>query len=225
MRPVGAAVAVVSLALGAPGVASAASITVDPANRCYREQQRVFLMAQGYSPNGFVNFTRDGNMVARLQADPSGAISGNLTLPGLIKGQRPLTYVGTDEGNPSLTASVTLLTTATDVRVKPETGPPNRRLTITGRGFWGGKTLWAHVRRVRRGERARTRARARVRSVRIGRVRGPCRKVRATKRLFRRNTAPGRYRVQFDMFRRYRPERAVEYDDLSVRILRPTRRR
>jgi hypothetical protein len=225
MRPVGAAVAVVALALGAPGAASAASITVDPVNRCYRETQRVFLMAQGYSPNGWVEFTRDGNRVARLQADPSGAISGNLTLPGLIEGQRPLTYVGTDEANPSLTASVTLLTTATDVRVKPRTGPPNRRLTITGRGFWGGKTLWAHVRRVRRGERARTRARARVRSVRIGAIKGACRKVRAHRRLFRRNTAPGRYRVQFDTFRRYRPHRDVQYDDLSVRILPPVRRR
>jgi hypothetical protein len=225
MRPVGAAVAVVSLALGAPGAASAATITVDPVNRCYREQAQVFLMAQGYSPNGFVNFTRGGKNVARLQADPSGAIQGHLTLPGLIKGQRPLTYVGTDEANPSLTASVTLLTTATDVRVKEQSGAPNRVLTITGRGFWGGKTLWAHVRHVKRGKRARARARARVRSVRVGRVTGACRKVRARKRLFRRGTAPGRYRVQFDTFRRYRPERMVEYDDLSVRILRPTRRR
>jgi hypothetical protein len=225
MKPVRAAVAVVSLALGAPGAASAASITVDPVNRCYREQERVFLMAQGYSPNGFVNFTRGGNHVERLQADASGAISAHLTLPGLIAGQRPLTYVGTDEANPSLTASVTLLTTATDVRVKPKRGAPNRRLTITGRGFWGGDTLWAHVRRVRRGERARTRARARVRSVRIGPIKRPCRKVRAMKRLFRRNTAPGRYRVQFDTFRRYRPNRKVQYDDLSVRIHTPVRRR
>jgi hypothetical protein len=225
MRLVGAAVAVASLALGAPGGASAASITVDPVNRCYREQGQVFLMAQGYSPNGWVSFTRDGNEVERLQADASGAISATLILPGLIAKQRPLTYVGTDEANPSVTASVTLLTTATDVRVSPPSGPPNRLLTITARGFWGGKTLWAHVRRVRRGERARARARARVRSVRIGAIEGACRKVRARKRLFRRSTAPGRYRVQFDTFRRYRPERRIEYDDLSVRILPPVRRR
>jgi hypothetical protein len=215
------AVAVVSVALAAPGVASAATLTVDPVRPCYRETQRVFLIAQGYTPNGKVDFTRDGNIVATLDAGPDGSIQGHLTLPGLLMGRRALTYVATDQTDPARTAQVSLLTTATSVRVGPETGAPNRMLRIRARGFKGGRTLWAHVRRRgnRRGGAVRTRA------VRIGRVRGRCWTVRARKRLFRRSTAPGRYRVQFDTFRRYKPRREVEYDELFVTISRASRSR
>ena len=215
MRPLGAAVAIATAVLAMPAAASAATLAVEPASPCYREQQTVFLMAQGYTPNGFVDFTRDGRLVERLQADASGAISGNLTLPGLLTGQRMLTYVGTDSSDSSRTAQVSLLASATDVGVKPVRGLPNRRLTIRGRGFFGGETVWAHVTRMGR----RAGASARARTVRIGPVEGACRRVRATRRLFRRSPAPGRYRVQFDTFRRYRPHRAVEYDDLIVTIL------
>jgi hypothetical protein len=217
MASIRAAVAVVSIALAAPGAASAATLTVDPQRSCYRETQRVFLLAQGYTPNGQVEFTRDGRPIADpLTADGNGTIQGNLTLPGLLRGQRPLTYVATDQTNPALTAQVTLMTTATDVLVGPRRGRPNRRLRIRARGFKGGRTLWAHVRRARRGA-------VRTRTVRIGRVRGPCWKARARKRLFRRSTAPGRYRVQFDTFRRYKPRRKIEYDELIVTISRARR--
>ena len=217
MRPFRTAAAVASLALAAPGAATAATLTVEPESRCYRERQQVFLVAQGYTPNGKVDFTRDGNLVETLDADPSGTIQGHLTLPGLLRGQRVLTYVATDQTDPALTAQVSLPTTATYVRVGPETGAANRRLRISARGFRFGRTLWAHVRR-RRGGPVRTRA------VRIGRVRGPCWKVRARKRLFRRSTPPGRYRVQFDTFRRYKPNRKIQYDELFVTITRASRR-
>jgi hypothetical protein len=214
MRPLRIAVAIVSVALAVPATASAATLTVDPVKPCYREQDRVFLIAQGYTPNGFVDFTRDGNLVRRLQADATGLIQGNLRLPGLIMGRSTLTYVATDVADPARTAQVSLLTTAIDVRVAPETGAPNRRLRIRARGFEGGRTLWAHVRRTGR----RPGARVRTRTVRIGRVKGPCWTVTAQRRLFRRGTAPGRYRVQFDTFRRYKPGRAIEYDELWVTI-------
>jgi hypothetical protein len=218
MRPLRAALAVASLVLAAPGAASAATLTVEPVRPCYRETSRVFLLAEGYTPNGDVAFTRGGNPVATLTADASGTIQGNLRLPGLLRGQEVLTYVATDQTDPALTAQVSLLTTATYVRVEPRTGASNRRLRISARGFRGGRTLWAHVRRVnRRGGPVRTRA------VRIGRVRGPCWKVRARKRLFRRSTPPGRYRVQFDTFRRYKPMRTIAYDELFVTITRAGR--
>src|ERR671918_357707 len=130
MRSLAAAAATAALALAAPVVASAATLTVDPVKRCYREQDTVFLTAQGFTPSGFVDFTRDGQLIRQLQADASGAISGNLTLPGLLSGQRRLTYVGTDTTDASITAEVSLLTTATDVRVRPVSGPPQRRLRI-----------------------------------------------------------------------------------------------
>jgi hypothetical protein len=203
------------LALAAPAAASAATITVEPVDPCYREQQTVFLTAQGYTPSGFVDFTRDGRLIEQLQADATGAISGNLTLPGLLSGQQQLTYVATDTSDGSITAQVSLLTTATDVTVKPAGGAPHRLLTIRGRGFFGGRTVWAHVVRLGRGARASA-----ARTVRIGRVRGACKKVKAKRRLFQPGAAPGRYRVQFDTFRRFRPNRKVEYDALIVTIFR-----
>jgi hypothetical protein len=215
MRALAAASAAAMVALTAPAAVSAATLTVEPSKRCYREQDTVFLTAQGYTPSGFVDFSRDGVLIERLQADANGAISGNLTLRGLLSGQRVLTYVGTDVANPSNSAQVSLLTTATDVTVKPVGGVPHRLMTIRGRGFFGGPTVWAHVVRLGRGARASA-----VRTVRIGRVRGACKKVRAKRRLFRPGAAPGRYRVQFDGFRRYRPNREIEYDALLVTIFR-----
>jgi hypothetical protein len=222
MRPLRTAAALVSVALAAPATASAqATLTVDPVRPCYLEQQQVFLTAAGYTPNGSVVFTRDGNTVGEpLQADASGGIQGTLTLPGLIMGQRPLTYVATDQSDPARTAQVTLLTTAVDVRVSPRNGPPNRLLRIRARGFRGGSTLWAHVRRVRR----RGGGPVRTRTVRVGRVRAPCWTANVRRRLFRRGTAPGRYRVQFDTFRRYKPNRRIEYDELFVTITRASAR-
>ena len=217
MRLLRAAVAIASVAFAAPATASAATLTVDPVRACYLEQDRVFLFAQGYTPNGRVDFTRDGNLVETLVANPAGEIQATLRLPGLIMRQRPLTYVATDQSNPALTAQVSLLTTAVDVRVTPKNGPPNRLLRIRARGFRSGSTLWAHVRRRGSGP-------VRVRTLRIGRLRSPCWTANLRKRLFRRGTAAGRYRVQFDTFRRYKPNRTVEYDDLFVTISRASAR-
>ena len=217
MRLLRAAVAIASVAFAAPATASAATLTVDPVRACYLEQDRVFLFAQGYTPNGRVDFTRDGILVETLVANPAGEIQATLRLPGLIMRQRPLTYVATDQSNPALTAQVSLLTTAVDVRVTPKNGPPNRLLRIRARGFRSGSTLWAHVRRRGSGP-------VRVRTLRIGRLRSPCWTANLRKRLFRRGTAAGRYRVQFDTFRRYKPNRTVEYDDLFVTISRASAR-
>jgi hypothetical protein len=220
MRALRVAAVIVSITLAVPSAAAAATLTVDPVQPCYREQQRLFLLAQGFTPNGEVDFTRGDDFSTRLRADASGTIQGNLLLPGILKGERTLTYVATDVTDPGITAQVSLLTTATDVRVAPPNGPPNRLLRIRARGFKGGKTLWAHVRRVKR----RGGGPVRARTVRIGRVRPACWTTNKRRRLFRRGTAPGRYRVQFDTFRRYKPNRKIEYDELRVRITRASGR-
>jgi hypothetical protein len=213
MRRLAAALAVLALVLAAPASAPAATLQVDPVKRCYREQGSVFLAGSGFTPNAEIVFSRDGRTFDSIQADPSGALSGTLTLPGLVSGQRPLTYTATDSANPANTTSVTLLVTATRVKLRPERGAPHRLLRVTGRGFFGGRTLWAHVIRPRQGAR-----RPAARNVRIGRVKGACGIARARKRLFPAGARPGRYRVQFDTFRRYRAARAIEYE-FSVRIL------
>ncbi len=113
--------------------------------------------------------------------------------------------MATDSTNPALTAQVTMLVTATDVGLRPAGGPPHRLLTITARGFFDGPTLYSHV--VRLGKRG-----ARARNMRIGALKGPCRRVEAHRRLFSRETPPGSYRVQFDVYRRYRSRRKQETD-------------
>jgi hypothetical protein len=192
--------------LAVPGGASAqATLEVDPVAPCYREQTTVRLPGTGFSQNGSVVFTRDTRQIGEpIVADPAGQVFAQLTLPGLLSGQQRLTYVATDAANPALTAQVSLLVTATDVTLQPEGGPPHRVLTIRARGFFGdGGTLYAHI--VRTGKRAGP-----ARNLRIGRVRRACRVLKAKRRLFSRATAPGRYRVQFDTFRRYRASRAVK---------------
>jgi hypothetical protein len=201
-----------------PGSAAAqASLTVDPVQPCYREQSKVFLPGAGFTPNGNVVFTRAGTPIGDpIMATPSGQLEAQLTLPGLRSGQHRLTYVATDSTNSALAATVSLLVTATDVAVLPEGGAPHRLLTIQARGFFresparGPNTLYAHV--IRKGRPPRA-----ARNLTIGRVKGRCKQVEARKRLFRPGAAPGRYRIQFDTFRRYRPNRTVETEyDVTV---------
>jgi hypothetical protein len=207
-----AVLAAIAAVLVAPAAAAAqASLSVEPEKRCYRERETVDVPGSGITPNGMVGFTRDGlSLGDPIQADASGQLLGRLTLPDLVSGQRRLTYVGTDVTNPALTARFTVLVSAIDVVLTPTRGAPNRMRRIRARGFFGGSRLWAHI--VRRGRPART-----ARNVRIGRINGACKKVRARKRLFPATAAPGDYRVQFDTFRRYRTKRPIEFEyDVEV---------
>jgi len=195
----------VAVLLAVPASAAAqATLTVDPVAPCYREQTTVRLPGTGFGPNAPVAFTRDGIQIGDpILADPAGGLVAQLRLPGLVSGQRRLTYVATDSSNPALSAQATLLVTATDVGLRPNSGAPHRLLTIRARGFFEGSTLYAHV--VRAGRRP-----GRVRNLRIGQVKGACRQLHTRKRLFPRGTPPGRYRVQFDTFRRFKGNRADE---------------
>lgn len=185
-------------------MAAQASLSVDEAGPCYREQSTVHLLGDGFTQNGQVVFTRDGTPIGDpIRASAAGELFPRLILPGLVSGQKRLTYVATDQTNPALTAQVSLLVTATDVGLRPEGGAPHRLLTINARGFFGGSTLYAHV--VRTGRHP-----GKARNLRIGRTRGSCKQVEARKRLFSKGTPPGKYRVQFDTFRRYESKREVK---------------
>ena len=201
---IAATLALAVTGLTAPAAAGAATLTVDPAEPCYQELTNVRLLADGFTPGGMIAITRGGQLLDEpIQADPAGSIEPTLTLPGFVRGQQVRTYVATDQSNPALTAQVSVLVTATSVDLQPQSGPPSRLLRISARGFFGGSTLYAHV--VRRGKHG-----GRPHNMRIGRVKGDCMKVHARKRLFERGTAPGRYLVQFDTFRRYKAGRKVE---------------
>jgi hypothetical protein len=185
-------------------VAAQANLSVDEVAPCYREQSTVHLVGGGFTQNGQVVFTRDGTPIGSpIVASAAGELFPQLILPGLVSGQKRLTYVATDQTNPALSAQVSLLVSATDVGLRPEGGAPHRLLTINARGFFGGSTLHAHV--VRTGRHA-----GKARNLRIGRIRGSCKQVEARRRLFSKSTAPGKYRVQFDTFRRYKAKREVQ---------------
>lgn len=197
-------VASVTAAVASASVANAAELTVDPESRCYRETETVLLSGSGFSPNEIVNFTRDGQPIeveSPIRADGEGGISVNLTLRGVSSGRRVFRYAAIDSVNPANRATLPMTVTATSVVITPDEGPPDRIMTIRARGFFGGTVLWAHI--VRRGKQ-------RGRNVRIGPVKGACKRVRVKRRLFRADVALGVYDIQFDTFRTYRRRRDVE---------------
>jgi hypothetical protein len=203
--PTAAALAIAVATFAFPsGAVAEATLNVDPIAPCYREQSVVHLPGAGFTPNGGVVLSRDGTPIGDpVLADSGGQLVMRLRLPGLVAGQRRLTYVATDQGNTSVTAQASLLVTATDVGLEPAGGAPNRLLRISARGFFGGRTLYAHV--VKTGKHP-----GKPRNMRIGAIKGSCRTATARKRIFSKGTAPGHYRVQFDTFRSYDAKRGVK---------------
>ena len=191
------AAAVAVTALTAPAAASAATLTADPAKPCYRDSETINLLGSDFTPSSSVTVTRDDENIGTLVTDLGGAFNGELTL-GQRRGRETRTYTATDVADPTLTASTAITVSAVDVNVKPRSGAPGRILTISATGFTTGRTLWAHVIRGRS-----------KRNLKIGALNGPCRRLRAQRRVLPRNAALGVYTVQFDTFRRYSPNRRV----------------
>ena len=203
-----AALAATAVALAAPSAANAAALVASPMKQCYRAGEQVTLSGSGYTPNQGVSIASDGQPLGSAIADAAGNFAGSLRV-GVPRGQKVKTYSATDQGNPANTAAVQLRVTALTVNLRPRRGRPSRRFRIGARGFTTGKALYAHI--VRKGFR---------RNVRIGRLKGPCHKISARKRLFPRNVGTGFYRVQFDGRRRYSKRTKVKV----VRGFRVTRR-
>ena len=205
-----ATAAAASVALAAPALSSAATLAAAPAKDCYRgggvvnhktgavTGEVVTLSGTGFTPNGTVGITSNGKFLGTDNVDAAGNFSGILTL-NLASGQALKTYAATDQANPALTASAPLRTSALTVNLKPKQGPPGRLFKIGARGFTTGKRLYAHI--VKGGFR---------RTIKIGRLKGPCHKIIARKHLFPSNVATGVYRVQFDSKRKYSKKTKVK---------------
>jgi hypothetical protein len=195
-----AAAAATLMAVSVPA-ATAATMTPVPAKKCYRDEESVNLEGTGFSPNANVTIEKDGvPFPHKPVTSPTGEFLAQLTF-AQSSGQSRRTYTATDTVDPGLEATTRLTVTALTVRIEPQTGEPGKVLRIGARGFTDGKTLYAHI--VRRGKRPR--------NVRIGRLKGPCAKLVARKRLFRANAPLGSYTVQFDAHRRYRRGTEVKY--------------
>jgi hypothetical protein len=180
--------------VAAPG-ASAAGIGF--ARSCYASGQQMGLFGFGFTPSGRVFVGRDGAVLGSTQANPAGAFAVGIPAPARSRGSGVHNFAAVDEANTEIRAFTQVRVTALDVTVRPRSGSPSGRRRIGARGFIGGRTLYAHVRRGRRYKR----------DIRIGRLRGPCATVSARRRLLRPDSPSGTYRVQFDVHRRYQRTR------------------
>lgn len=185
---------VVLLGCAAASAPSASAATLQFDRSCFRPGTTAALTGSGYTPNGLVGIGQDGILRAAPRADAVGNIATNFTTPSQSSGSRLYNFQAVDATNTAISAVTQVRITALDVSIRPRNGSPSARRRIGGRGFIGGRNLYAHA---RRGRRYKV-------NVRIGRLRGPCAKVSARKRLLRRGTSPGTYRVQFDARRHYR---------------------
>lgn len=174
----------------APG-ASAATLGFN--KPCFREFSPATLGGAGYTPNGPVGLFRDGTSLGFLRAGPFGGFGLTSGSGSVSSGERRFNFGAVDATNPAIRAATQLRVSALAVSVRPSGGSPSRPRRVRARGFVGGRTLYAHVRRGRYKLR-----------VRIGRLRGACATVSARRRLLKRRTPVGRYRVQFDARSRYR---------------------
>ena len=172
--------------------AGAATLNVD--KPCYQEREPVSLSGGPFTPNGLVRVSRDGFVFPTpLLADGAGMVSGRLTAPVIDPAdERRFTLVAADGANPALTATATPLASKLSVTVRPGGGRPAVRRRIRARGFTEGGSLYAHI----------VRGSAR-RNVRIGALSGSCGRLETRRRIFRKKTKNGTYRVQFDTHRRF----------------------
>lgn len=196
--------------LAAPAPASAATLDVN--RSCYGPGEAVKLAGGGYTPGGPVAVTVAGRQLGVTNANQVGEIAATLPAPSIRGKQRTDTITATDQTNLALIATSPVNLTSLNVKVTPRNGNPSKAKRIVARGFTTGRTLYAHV---RRGKNRR--------NVKIGRLKGACRKIDVKRKLFLANATPGLYNVQFDTKRRYSAKTAprVSFNVTVFRTFRP----
>lgn len=171
----------------APTAAGAQALSLDSDRPCYRGNQVISLTGSGFTPDGDVALSVGGQQLGIGMADYDGVFSARVRAPALPFAEVVLRFTATDQTYLLNRASSDVRLTSFGVRVTPSTGDPARPRRIRARGFFGGRTLYAHV---RRGDR--------VRSLRVGRLSGACRRIDVTRRLFPPGVDPGAYKLDFD---------------------------
>lgn len=186
------AVAAVVLMAFAPPLASAQGVLLEADRPCYGAHQVISLTGYGFTPDGDVALSVDGQQLGIGIADYDGVFAASLRAPTLPFSEVLLRLTATDQTYLLNRASAPVRLTSLGVMVTPTTGVPSRPRRIRARGFFDGSTLYAHIRRD-----------GRTRNVRLGALRGPCRRLDVTRRLFRPGVRAGAYRLHFDTSRRY----------------------
>jgi lipoprotein-anchoring transpeptidase ErfK/SrfK len=199
-RRIAVPIATLAVALLGASAAEAATLSVTGNKDCYRVGDTLTLSGTGYTPGGPVNVTFEGRQFGTLTADAAGNITtGSLPVGGL-RGVSQRTFVATDATNPALTATTQFLGAALVVKVRPQSGAAGRKLRVSASGFTTGKRLYAHIRR-----------KGYLRTVLIGKLKGPCHTLKKRKRVLTAATPNGIYTVQFDTRKRYSKKTKVWY--------------
>lgn len=198
--------ALLAACLIAPASANAQYVEIESDRACYAPGQVVSLTGYGFTPDGDVALSAGGLPLGFGIADYDGMFRATIRAPRLPFFQVELRFTATDQTYRLNRASTTVQLTSHGVRVTPTTGDPSHPRRIRARGFFGGRNLYAHI---RRGDR--------VRSVRVGRLTGACRRIDVTRRLFPAGVDPGSYKLDFDTNRRFLGEAASQIS-YAVRI-------
>lgn len=171
--------------------ALAQNVMLEADRGCYRAGQVITLTGYGFTPDGDVALSAEGQQLGIGLADYDGIFSASLRAPSIPFAALGLRFTATDQTYLLNRATTVVRLTSLGVLVTPPTGDPARVRRIRARGFFGGRALYAHI---RRGDRART--------MRVGRLRGACRTLNVKRRLFPRTVDPGSYTLRFDTNRR-----------------------
>ncbi len=198
--------ALLAACLIAPASASAQYVDLEADRACYAPGEVVSLTGYGFTPDGDVALRAGGLHLGFGIADYDGLFRATMRAPRLPFSQVGLRFTATDQTYRLNRASAEIQLTSLGVRVTPTTGDPTRPRRIRARGFFGGRVLYAHVRRGNR-----------VRSLRVGRLTGACRRIDATRRLFPAGVDPGAYKLDFDTNPRFLGE-ADSQISYAVRI-------
>jgi hypothetical protein len=178
--------------LALPPAASAQSVMLESDRSCYGANQIISLTGYGFTPDGEVTLSADGQQLGVGYADYDGVFTATVRAPALPFSWLPLRFTATDRTYLLNRASTSVRLTSLGVQVTPTTGDPARPRRIRAHGFFNGRTLYAHIRRG-----------SRTRNVRVGTLRGPCRRLDVVRRLFRPGVRAGAYTLHFDTNRRY----------------------
>jgi len=186
-------------ALAAPAGAQAATLTANAAKPCYGAGDRVSLTGAGFTPGGPVRLTQGLRPLnENPTADATGAFSGSAGVQQITAKAETVSYGAVDQTNPALVANTQPLRFSRLSGTIKKAGANGLIQRFRGRGFTtGSKFLYVHVRRGGRN----------VKTLRLGRLKGPCRTLNARKRFFSSGARTGAYQISFDSFRRYKKGR------------------
>jgi len=146
--------AVLAAALALPAAAEGA--TLGPLKPCYAttggaewQREPLYLVAHGFTPGSFVDIFVDGTLHTASASIDAGGRLGAMTpasvpAPYAASGEREFEVEIFEQGNPANVAVATAKTTRLGVKVTPRNARLDRKVRFRGRGFTGGKPIYAH---------------------------------------------------------------------------------